>query len=225
MARAPLPDPIWTDAASVCLGCGYSLSGLACPGQCPECGVRFSGRQLILAGIAIRAGGAPGRRAAWIALLLVGGLFSQLWLPLMFWAPWLILAISAALIGAVIYMLRTGPRDRHGTERFVVSPGGIARVAMTFEPAAAKLDSVFIPWEPAQAFEITRVSSVWRRLRVRRYEPDGTAAAVAFDAGFRCPDAAEGMVRAAIAECLTEHRRVPGPTRPLAADGETKAAR
>jgi len=56
MAGGPLPDPQWSQAASICIACGYSLSGLSATGKCPECGASYEAFQLVLAGIPRRSG-------------------------------------------------------------------------------------------------------------------------------------------------------------------------
>lgn len=143
MPRAPLPDPTWTEAAAVCIGCGYSLQGLAVPGRCPECGAHYEARQLILAGVARTPASAP-RRLAWIA---IGGLIvilSQLWPFFLFvrglWLVLLLILAAAIIGGAIILTLR--PRDRHGTERFCLTPSGLARVPAAFDPAAQRLAAI-----------------------------------------------------------------------------------
>jgi hypothetical protein len=196
MPRAPLPDPTWTEAAEVCIGCGYSLKGLPVPGRCPECGAHFEARQLILAGVPRSASGASvPRRAAWIGVFILTALISKLW-PL-FIAPgrWVIPLIAfGGILIVVTVLLVTGQRERHGTERFCITPSGLARVPATFDPASARLDTAFLPWSDCNAVELKRVSPFWRRLRIGRNGPRARLTEVLFDAGIRCPDAAADIV-------------------------------
>jgi hypothetical protein len=211
MARAPLPDPTWTEAAEVCIGCGYALSGLPVPGRCPECGAHYEARQLILAGVPRSASGvSPLRRAAWVVLFCAMALLSQIWPIFLSPGRWIIaVVILGGILSGMAFLLLTSQRERHGSERFCITPSGIARVPATFDPAAQRLDSAFIPWSDCDAFDLKRVSPYWRRLRIGRKAVKAGFAAVRFDAGIRCPDASADIVSHTIAHYLSPSAHPP----------------
>lgn len=196
MPRAPLPDPTWTEAAEVCVGCGYSLKGLPVPGRCPECGAHYEARQLILAGVPHSPSSTSlPRRAVWIVLIVAMGLLSQVWPFFLSPNRWFIpVVILGGILIAAALLLATGPRERHGSERFCITPSGLARVPATFDPAAQRLDSAFLPWSDCNTFDLKRISPVWRRLRIGRRGPHGHLANIRFDAGIRCPDASADIL-------------------------------
>ncbi len=205
-APAALPDPAWTEGASICVGCGYSLDGLAAPGVCPECGAPFEARQLVLAGVpnSMRAG-SGWRRAAWAVLIVLLGVHSQTWILTFRLGWWVPLAILAMLLAGVVWLLVTGPRERGGTERFVITPAGITRVATKLQAGASSVDSIFIPWGKADAVHLKRVSPFWKRLRVGTVS-GRTITEIQFDAGVRCPDNDVDLVVGTIRAHLTSSR-------------------
>lgn len=200
MATGSLPDPQWSQSANICIACGYSLQGLSATGQCPECGAGYEDFQLVLYGVP-RSPHAPGpRRALWAVLMVACVVhFYTIGAQIIF-RPMLALMISVVLVTGVIAMLVTGPRERRGTERFIVTKGGIARVAMKFDPAARRLDTIFVRWGMADTVNIQRISSFWKRLRIGNLGegPRARMRDVIFDAGFRCPDADAQRVHDAI---------------------------
>lgn len=209
-----LPDPIWTDRASICVACGYSLEGLPAPGACPECGSAYDARQLILAGVPnSNSGSSIPRRLAWAAVVVIGVAHTLLW-PVQLALNWTVLvAVTAGLAGAVAYLLVTGPRDRGGTERFVVTPAGIWRTPPSANLTETGRGSALVPWEGADGVESKRISAVWRRLRIG-HRSGGRLGRVVFDAGIRCPDARVGEVLATIEQCMWRGRAVGGSEPP-----------
>lgn len=198
-----LPEPAWTRSAEICLRCNYSLHGLAAPGLCPECGTPYVAQQLLLAGVAKQSRATPlGRRLAWAA---VGGgllLFALIWPLLLMFNFVALLIVIIALVGGLIALLVTGRRERRGTERFVITPAGIARIPLRIQPGTDGFDSVMIPWDGSNCVQITRISTVWRSLRIGTADSTGRMRAVIFDAGFRCPDAAAPEVEAVIKDMV-----------------------
>jgi hypothetical protein len=203
-----LQDPVWTDAADLCIGCGYSLRGLAAPGKCPECGAEFGTGQLVLTGIVNRSRRtSPARRAAWTAVITGAILLSLFWIVLLVFNAVLLIATVIAVGGGLIALWITGPRERSGIERLVMAPAGIARVAIRTPTDQNRLDTIYTPWGNANSVEITRVSPVWRRVKVRIVESGAGVTSTIFDAGFRCSDAAapdvdhaiRGLIRGALA--------------------------
>jgi len=198
-----LPDPQWTELAELCIRCGYCLRGLPVPGRCPECGAPFEARQLVLAGVPHnRARGRPFRTALWIAAVLAATVFSSVWAMLIFiwWA--LPLIILVVLVGYFVALLVTSPRERRGTERFVLSPGGVARMPAE-ATRAINLDAVFIPWEGCNSYELRRVSAVWYRLRIGQSAVvGGPIRDVIFDAGIRCNDEWAGIIGSTLRDYL-----------------------
>ncbi|MBC7771486.1 MAG: hypothetical protein H7210_03210 [Pyrinomonadaceae bacterium] len=217
-ARQPLPDPQWVQSAASCFGCGYSLVGLETRGLCPECGAPYEARQLILAGVPGKTVGAPAwRRAAWI-LLGISACFSlhvaAFFLLFVSWVVslmWLIV-----LIGSFVYMIATSKRERRAAERLVITPYGIARMALVptppktggngMEPGLSMLhdadharpDTLLIPWGDANTLEFRRLSPVWCSIRIGHIAAGKKKMRVLFSAGIRCPQATGEMVRAAI---------------------------
>jgi hypothetical protein len=120
------------------------------------------------------------------------------------WLAWgglyLVGAITGVLAIGIIWLVATGPRERRGTERFVVTPSGIARVASKVDPGSRRLDTIFIPWGVSDRAQVERISPVWKRLRIGRLSEGlyGRMRDIVFDAGFRCPDADAAAVQDAI---------------------------
>ena len=217
MPRAALPDPDWTDAAIACTGCGYSLVGLPVPGSCPECGQEYEARQLILAGIPAVTSGAssPLRSLAWAAILILGVIHAYTVMIQFMLLPWVIpLALTLLLAGAIAAMLLSGPRDRRGTERFCITPSGLARMPRKFDPATTRCDNACIRWADCDAVELQRISAVWRRLRIGRQAPSGRLTDIRFQAGIRCPDAAADIVLTTIRGYLAPAQSPARPAHP-----------
>lgn len=187
--KQPFPDPSWADAAPMCIACGYSLVGLAAPGVCPECGAMFESRHMVLCGVPRRTVTSPYRRAAWAVVLLAAVGFSQTF-PLLILAVsgWITLATLIAILGALALLVATGPRERHGAERFLIARSGIARIPLAAAPGGARPEGNWIPWADADTVELRRVSPNWKRLRIGRRGPHGRLTTTVFEAGIRCPD-------------------------------------
>lgn len=190
-----LQDPVWTDAADTCVGCGYSLSGLSAPGRCPECGAPYGTGQLVLTGIVrVSRPTSPFRRAAWLAVIGGAVLLSMLWPILLAFQAVLLLVLFLAMVGGIIALWVTGPRERSGVERLVLTPAGIARIALRAASDRAAWDSLFTPFDGANSVEFKRVSPVWRQVRLSVVTPGpaGTGSRPnrrrVFEAGFRCAD-------------------------------------
>lgn len=200
MATQPLPDPHWMDVPETCMQCGYSLRGLEAPGRCPECGAEFDRRSLVLAGVAQgQRGGSVARRAAFWIIAASALIMSQtIFLALLF-AWWLALVMIAVVVGGLAWFWITGPRERRGAERFIITSTGIARVPLVGNDMK---DRLFVPWADADAFALTRISPFWRRIRIGRRTARGKIANVRFDAGIRCPDAMAPDVEAALQSLL-----------------------
>lgn len=204
MPANQLPGPMLTEAATLCVSCGYSLDGLQAPGQCPECSAHFESRQLVLCGVPNRrSGGSWWRRLAWGLVIGSGLLLSQIGV-LLFMVHWIVLVVYIlAVIGGAAALLISGPRERRGTERFVVSPGGISRVAMDAGKDGTRMDSVFIPWSSGAVLHIQAISNVWVRIRIgTRPDRRGIPSDLDFDAGVRCPAASLERVRTWIESCI-----------------------
>lgn len=220
----PLPDPFWSEGASICIGCGYSLDGLAAPGSCPECGVGFEAKQLVLAGIVRSAsGGRWWRTLLWVTFGILAYIHSVTWVFQVAFSWAFFLFNTIVIVGGIIAMVKTGKRERSGTERLVISPGGIARLPMAFEPGGERLDSVLVGWGRADGVVLDRVSPVWKRLRVGRWE-GRRLREVVIDAGVRCPDAMDDMVRRTIEIYLSGAPVIPPPIPSIPPTGAVRGA-
>jgi uncharacterized protein (DUF58 family) len=206
--RQPLPDPHWTELPESCVGCGYSLAGLAVPGVCPECGVPYEQGCLTLAGVPRRSSSSTLRRAGWIGLIAVAAIYSQVFLALLFFLWWAALVGAVVILAGLAGMYVTSPRERSGSERFLVTRAGIVRSPQVVRTSDNSQHSVLIPWGSANTVELKRISSVWRRLRVGTGNPSGRGSpdSVIFDAGIRCTDEAVEEVQRTIESMLAMTR-------------------
>lgn len=208
-----LPDPTWTEAAELCVGCGYCLRGLTPPNRCPECGVPFEGQQLLLYGVPHRAASRSNfRTLCWIGLGAAVVLYSQFW-PVLFMAlPWYFaLAGAGLLVIGLTVMIGTSRRELGGAERFVISPAGIARLPLSDPRDGQPLDTTLIPWGDADGVLLNRVSAFWRRLQIGVWDGAGKLSNLVFEAGVRCPDAAAEEVLRVIRGYLEGARQAAEP--------------
>jgi len=184
-----LPDPAWQEGVGACLGCSYSLHGLPTPGVCPECGTRYHATQLVLAGIPNRMSSTPVlRRLGWVAIITISMVVLFIWPLLAQISWWIPVSMVVSVVAGIVFMNKTGTRERYGTERFVITPDGIARVAMKADRVTGDLGSVFIPWARSDAVHLKRTGAFWKRLRIGRRAGKKLVDPI-FDAGIRCPDA------------------------------------
>ncbi len=198
----PLPDPQWTEGPLECVGCGYSLDGLAIPGRCPECGAPFDSQVMVLHGVARSSSGTSlWRRLAWIGLAVGAMIVTQAW-PFLLMFSWMVLvAALVAVLAGIIFMVATGRRERAGTERFMFTSAGVARLPAKRDDRGPGMDAVFIPYSPTARLRVDPISPFWRRVRIETPDTHGVHQVV-FDAGFRCPsqhaDRVEATIRAAM---------------------------
>lgn len=204
-----LPDPSWTEAAELCVGCGYCLRGLTPPGRCPECGVPFEGRQLLLYGVPHRAASRWNFRTfSWIGLAVIVVVFSQCWPLVLMALPWYFTVAGAGLLLVwLVAMMATSRRERRGAERFVISPAGIARLPLNDPADGQPLDTTLVAWGEADGVLLKRVSPFWKKLQIGVWDGGGKLSALVFEAGVRCPDAAAEEVLRVIREYLNGTRR------------------
>lgn len=135
------------------------------------------------------------------------------WPILLILEAFLLLALVLATVGGLIALWVTGPRERVGAERLVVTPAGIARVALRPTAGQSRFDTLFTPFDGANSVEIKRISPVWRRLRLRVVTPGAGVARQVFDAGFRCPDAHAPEVERMVREYVRRALPADTPTR------------
>lgn len=181
-----LPDPQWSEAAALCPACGYSLTGLASPVACPECGQLHTGRQFIVHGVpSIRSATKPWRLAA--IIILCAGSFCLLQALGFFVAMnlgWLYLFIVGIVILSMITLIVTGGRGQSGGKcRLIFVDRGVHLTPLNIDAAKnVTADQGFIRFSGHERATLTPVGTVWARLRIAR--PDGTTL---FQAGIRCP--------------------------------------
>lgn len=216
----PLPDPVWDPDPANCARCGYALGGLARPGVCPECSLPFAERHLIMAGLVSRARRAPlGRRIAWVAVIGAFVAITMLWPVFLVFDALLLVVTLLVATGGLAWLLATSRRERRSTERFLFTPGGVARLALTAQqrgPGASATsgaghDSVFTPWDGANAVEFKRISPYWRRIRIGIAQPGGPLQRTVFEAGVRCPDSTAAGAEQAVRELVARGLIAPAP--------------
>lgn len=225
-----LPDPVWAEAPTMCLNCGYSLEGLEAPGVCPECSIPFEQRLLWLAGTVKRAKTPFSVRQ--LGMIVCGvlvflsvqfGVIAYMVLGRTF------LIVLAGLIVTLVALIVTRPRGgkHEGAIRLVCGSGGIAFIPLKGTPRPGLLGEHFHPWGDATAASLKRVSPFWKTLLVGVVGGDAVLRPT-FQAGVRCPDAYEGFVVEALNTMLAHktsppiHSPTEPPTEPLdRTSGET----
>ncbi len=208
--RRALPDPQLVQSAPFCLKCGYSLEGLRAPNACPECGLIFEDGRLMLAGVpkVATAQVNPLRRFVWVVVFVLAlGLYFG-WLILIQLYPWLLAGMAGVLLICVVWLLSTSQRERSAYERFVVTSDGIARLPFKMKEGEANIDTVFVAWGDADAYQLKRVGPFWKRLIVCRRGVGNVMEHVIFDAGIRCPDEQAQMVMDVFNNALNRHMAV-----------------
>jgi hypothetical protein len=173
-----IPDPERFERLPQCARCGYDLSGVAVDAPCPECGAS-TGPFLVLAGIPAKIGGPVHRRAARIAVVLVAIVSSQAVFILLMVNWMFALAGFVLFVAAVWWLIASSPRERGGTERFVIGASGLARTALKAENVKQG-DTAFCSFATGHVIAIEPVGTQWAKLRVRT----GTGDKV-FEAGVR----------------------------------------
>ncbi len=188
--RRHLPDP--TFYIETCVRCGYDMRHAAAPQPCPECGALFDPQALMLAGVPRRTTTvSPLRRMAWIGVIGAGIAIFHLWFLFVVVIGLIGTGISVVVvIGALVVLLITGPRDRGSAERFAFTPDGVVRLPLAARKAHSAYAGDFVPFALADTVYFERLSPFWRRLRIgRRVLRSRRLRPVVFDAGVRCTDA------------------------------------
>lgn len=208
-APKTLPNPEWTGHSVICIGCEYSLAGLVAPGICPECSTPFDKDQVLLHGVIYSHGGSPARRLSWLTYLAFA-------VPYV-WFGWAMVIPFAGLWGSLVgfgivvawgaVLLITNPRDRKGTQRFVIGRSGIATLPGTAQTDTTTLHASLIPWDAVASIQLQRISSNWKRLRVRP-SARGSHVRHRLIAGFRCGDEDAARIQQMIDELSHQQRTV-----------------
>lgn len=216
-----LPEPYSTDSAPHCPYCGYDRAGLAGSAICPECGKLVPDQMFVVYGNARGLTGAttPVKLAVLAArVAIVSVLFLFAFIVLMFGVV-VFLALGAVLL--VVIVLLRGRTGKSGPVRMVFAPGGVFLESITDKLQAVGARKTLIAWRGDETVRIDRISSVWRRLRVRSVVSRITV----LDAGIRCPDASEESVKNAIEESILAAVPVADPKQPAYPSAHMNATR
>lgn len=203
MPPITLQPPEWREVPEFCAGCGYALQGLASPGSCPECGLRFDEQTLVMIGIPRRGSTtSPMRRVLW-GVVLVGGVVWLNGLGFMAFEPTVFLVLGLGWLIGLIALLATGKRERSATQPLIFSAGGFGLASDAQTDAGRTLQT----WAEVDGYRFTRLGAKWYRLQLgheaphRRDDPSAALRTVTFEAGVRCSDEDADRVR----ETLTHH--------------------
>jgi len=182
-----LPDPEWIQTLPSCPGCGYNLTGLIVPGQCPECGFAVDDKTMVLSGVVkADATQSAGRRVLWVLVFTAAFLMAYGW-PFFILMRWFGCGFFLLWLGTLIGLLATSKRSRAGKMKVIIATGGFYVIDDLHSP---QHEGRAVSWDHVARMQFDRISPVWYKVQLWSANNNKL-----LEAGVRCTDELAPLVQ------------------------------
>ncbi|GDX97768.1 hypothetical protein LBMAG48_01720 [Phycisphaerae bacterium] len=187
-----LTQPAFFDRLQICPRCGYDLGATDVSLPCPECG-QVNGLCVQLAGVPRHLGGAVHRRVLRIVVVIGAVLLAQAVLIVWAFSLRTALLLLVMFVLAVVWLMVSSPRERGGTERFLIVAGALVRLPAKAD-GGVLTDSLRVEIDAGDTVQLRVIGTQWAGLVIARADSSKK-----FEAGFACADAEVARVGEMIA--------------------------